>query len=160
MHEYPYIHEKGKLPRTLARIDFLSDLNPEALDGILTNSSLVEAFSGETILSEGDEAGEFYFLLKGSVQVSKEGRQIALIDQQGELLGELSALKGETRSASLTAATPCFLLKVDPKFLDELSDTERSAYHLILYRFLTELLTRRLADTSARVAELEKQLGL
>ena len=160
MHEYPYVHEKGTLPPTLARIEFLSDLNPAALDGILSNSSLVEFFAGERILSEGDDSSEFYLLLKGKVQVSKQGKQIAMIDKQGELIGELSSLKGEARSASLTAASACFLLKVNPAFLDELSDSERTAYHLILYRFLTDLLARRLAETSARVAELEQQLGL
>ena len=159
MREYAYNHEKGKLPPTLAKIEFLGEVDQEALDAILENSSLVEFDFGESILREGDSTSEFYILLKGEVQIAKDGKPVALVNRQGELLGEQAALHGGTRSASLTAASHCFLLRVDPEFLDSLSDGQRTAYELVLYRFLSELLARRLAETSARVAELEAKLG-
>lgn len=159
MREYAYHHEKGKLPPTLARINFLNEVDQEALDAILGNSALVEFEFGESILHEGDTTADFYILLKGQVQVVKEGKPVALVERQGELLGEQAALRGESRSASLTAASHCFLLKVKPEFLDSLSPQQRTAYELVLYRFLSELLARRLVETSARVAELEAKLG-
>ena len=159
MREYAYHHEKGKLPPTLAKIKFLSEVDQAALDAILNNSSLVEFEFGESILEEGDTTQEFYILLKGAVQVVKEGNPVALINKQGELLGEQASLKGESRTASLTAASHCFLLRVDPKFLENLSQGQRTAYELVLYRILTELLANRLTKTSARVAELEAKLG-
>lgn len=159
MREYAYNHEKGKLPPTLARIEFLNEVDRKALDAILNHSALVEFDFGEAIVREGDESKEFFILLKGEVQVVKEGKAVALISQQGELLGEQAALRGESRSASLTAASHCFLLKVKREFLSDLSGRQRTAYELVLYRFLCELLGRRLAETSARVAELEAKLG-
>lgn len=159
MREYAYIHEKGNLPPTLARIDFLNEVDQSALDAILGHSSLVEFEFGETIMREGDSTLEFYLLLKGEVQVSKDGKPVALANRPGELLGELAALRGENRSATLTAATRCFLLRVQPEFLDRLSDKQRAAYELVLYRFLCDLLARRLGEASARVSELESKLG-
>lgn len=159
MQEYAYNHEKGKLPPTLAKIKFLNEVDQKALNAILENSSLVECYFGETILTEGDATQEFYILLKGEVQVAKEGKPIALVNKRGELLGEQAALSGENRNATLTAASHCFLLKVDPKFLKKLSSRQRTAYELVLYRFLSELLARRLTETSARLSELEAKLG-
>lgn len=159
MREYAYNHEKGKLPPTLARIEFLNEVDQKALNAILGNSALVEFDFGETIVREGDQSREFYILLKGEVQVAKDGKPVALVSRQGDLLGEQAALQGGSRSASLTAATHCFLLKVKPEFLKDLSGRQRTAYELVLYRFLSELLARRLAETSARVSELEAKLG-
>ena len=158
MREYPYRHEKGKLPPTLAKVEFLANVDQAALDGILSHSSLVEFDGGEDILKEGEISTEFYILLKGEVEVKKGGESVATLAQSGEILGELRSLTGEARTATVSAATHCFLLKVKQNFIDGLSESERSAYYIVLYRFLAEVLAKRLEETSARLAALEKDL--
>ena len=158
MREIPYNHEKGAIPPSLRKIDFLSNIDDSALDEILNHSSILECSAGETIFHEGDTSKEFYILLKGSVQITKSGKHVAAVEASGELLGELSSLLQQERSATVTAAGHAFLLKVNPSFLYDLSDTQRTAYYAVLYRFLAKVLAERLAETSARVAELEKEL--
>ena len=158
MREIPYNHEKGAIPASLRKIDFLSHMDDSALDEILGHSSILECSAGETIFREGDVSKEFYILLKGTVQITKAGKPVAVVKAAGELLGELSSLRQQERSASVTAAGHAFLLKVDPDFLNDLSANQRTAYYAVLYRFLAKVLAERLAETSARVAELEKEL--
>ena len=157
MREFPYRHEKGKLPPTLAKIEFLGSVDQAALDGMLSHSSLVEFDRGEQILREGEISSEFYFLLKGAVEVKKEGESVAVLAQTGEMLGELRGLTGEARTATVSAATHCFLLRVKQNFIDGLSEQEKSAYYIVLYRFLAEVLAKRLEETSSKLAALEKK---
>lgn len=158
MREFPYRHEKGKLPPTLAKVEFLSNVDQAALDGMLSHSSLVEFERGEDILREGEISTEFYILLKGSVDVKKGGESVAVVAQTGEILGELRSLTREARTATVSAATHCFLLKVKQNFIDGLSEQEKSAYYIVLYRFLAEVLAKRLEETSAKLAALEKEV--
>ncbi len=156
MREIPYNHETGNLPPTLAKVPFLKSVDQPALDGILKHSSLIECDPGDVIIREGDTPEEFFVLLRGTVQVTKSGKEVAVIDSAGELIGELGVLNQEARSATVAAATHAFCLKIGSRFLEKLSDADRNAYYAVLYRFLVEVLAGRLAETSARLAELEQ----
>ncbi|WP_204042828.1 Crp/Fnr family transcriptional regulator [Acrocarpospora phusangensis] len=65
--------------------------------------------AGETLVSEGDRRDEVYLLVSGFVKIfgnTYDGRQVLLsIRTTGDLIGELAALDGEPRSATVTAAT-------------------------------------------------------
>lgn len=61
--------------------------------------------SGETLIREGDTARELFYVQSGRVSVERAGRRVAEIGP-GQWLG-FAALTGETRTATVRAATDC-----------------------------------------------------
>ena len=157
MREIPYNHEAGKLPPSLAKLDFFHRIDSGGLDEILFNSSLVEFDPGDLIIAQGDDADGLFVLLKGVVQVTIDGKPITMLDNAGELLGELAVLNKAARTATVQALGKSFCLKIDADFLNKLTLEDQGAFYLVLYRFLVEVLSERLSETSKRVVELEAQ---
>ncbi|HRI19440.1 MAG TPA: cyclic nucleotide-binding domain-containing protein [Panacibacter sp.] len=65
-----------------------------------------------TIFSKGDEGNCMYFIYKGEVLIHDNNNRLAVL-KENEIFGELSLLDSETRSASATTVTDCYLLKID-----------------------------------------------
>ena len=81
--------------------------------------------SGEQILDKDSNDRDVYFVSEGAVQVvnfSLTGREIALARlQSGSFFGELSAIDGEPRSASVVALEDCLLGSLSPQlFIDQI----------------------------------------
>ena len=159
MKEYPYHHEPGQLPPSLASIPFLTGFDETGVNQILDNTSIVECDRGDTLIREGESPEFLYILLRGQVGVYKGHEKITSLNASGELIGELGLLNNEARSASVIADSPAYCLKIDSGFMNSISDAERSGFYAIIYRFLAELLADRLATTSAKLAELEKLIS-
>ncbi|MEO5675089.1 MAG: cyclic nucleotide-binding domain-containing protein [Chitinophagales bacterium] len=70
-----------------------------------------EVVTGRLIVKEGDIGNCMYIIFRGSVRIHKADQTLALFKEK-EFFGELSLLDPETRSASATAVTDCFLLKL------------------------------------------------
>jgi len=64
---------------------------------------------GETIFSEGDEGDLIYFIKNGSILITRGDRQIANL-AIGDVLGEMSIITGEKRSATALAEEATSLL--------------------------------------------------
>lgn len=84
-------------------------------------TEFIESYKKDTsICQEGNLADSMYILLEGRVSVTKEGRYLASITEEGEAFGELSLFLQSNRTASLTAETDTKLYVVRqnnlPKF--------------------------------------------
>ncbi len=105
----------------------VSQGNANRLDGIPFLKSLTEAElrdvekrcrwrrfdEGEQILDKDSDDRDVYFVVQGGVQIvnfSMSGREIAFAQlDAGTYFGELSAIDGNPRSATVLAATNCLL---------------------------------------------------
>lgn len=58
-----------------------------------------------TVFNEGDASDSLFYLLSGSVSVTREGKQLATITQPGTFLGEMGVLRGQPRSATVVTLT-------------------------------------------------------
>ena len=58
-------------------------------------------FRSDVIIREGNKDIDFFKLIQGALFVVKGGKKIAEIVQPGEYFGEMSAITGEPRSASI-----------------------------------------------------------
>ena len=64
------------MPPSLGRVPFLLGLEPTVIDKLLGNALLLECDAGETLIIEGDDSKFFCILLKGSMDVIKDGKKI------------------------------------------------------------------------------------
>jgi len=87
-------------------------------------SQISEAFkdhkytAGETIIKQGEEGTELYFLVEGQAIASKvleEGQEETEVKdyKPGEYFGELALLYSEPRAANVKAKTDCTCVSVD-----------------------------------------------
>jgi cAMP-binding proteins - catabolite gene activator and regulatory subunit of cAMP-dependent protein kinases len=71
--------------------------------------------AGETVVKKGDRTGLLYFLIKGTVEVRKDGVLLFASSQPGTVFGELSTLLGGNHLATVVAVGPStFYMVSDP----------------------------------------------
>lgn len=81
-----------------------------------------EIEQGEIVFNEGETGDCMYIIYSGQIQIHK-GKTVLAVLGEKEVFGELSLLDAETRSASATAATDCFLFKIDQEPFYELIES-------------------------------------
>ncbi len=108
---------------TLARIELFRSLTPEQIRRLDTRCIWRRAGAKEWILDYQEDGADVFFLVSGLVRVmirSVSGRETILRDiNAGGFFGELAAIDGETRSASVLAITEATIAKMSaPTFLE------------------------------------------
>ena len=68
--------------------------------------------AGEPLCVEGDAGSSWWVVLGGNAQVTKAGTPVGSVTA-GEIVGEMSALAGEPRFATVTAATHVTAIEID-----------------------------------------------
>ncbi|MBA3647609.1 MAG: Crp/Fnr family transcriptional regulator [Chitinophagales bacterium] len=112
----------------------------------------VEVLSGFIIFKEGDIGNCMYIIFRGSVRIHKGGQTLTTFNEK-EFFGELSLLDPETRSATATAATDCFLLKLDQEPMYDLFESRPEVVQGIL-----KILCRRIRAINQKLFEMGQAL--
>ena len=113
------------LIRLQADIDWL-DFELEILQRIEKNIHWVTLNRGEVLFRQDEQPDGAYVLVSGTMNVSvlgenNEVRDVALL-RQGEIVGELSLITHEKRSATVTAVRDCELFRIDADIFDRVSE--------------------------------------
>lgn len=130
----------GELPASLA-------------DRLRASATLINVKAGKTLVSHGTMSTNVYIVLKGRLQVmlfSLGGREIILRDLgEQEMFGELAAIDGEPRSASIVALSDCRLASIDAaSFRAAVSELPEAAL------WLARRLTTQIRGLTDRIFEL------
>lgn len=158
MKESEYLHGRTDLVKKLQDFPFLKNLNSSHLLDMLQLSKLRSYDEGEVITAEGVYDSWIYVLVYGEVIVTKAGSELARFNDSGDTFGELAVLDGEARSATVSATIKTKCLAIDASFLDRLPIEEQSAFYSIFYRMLAEILSKRLRETGAELAQCKEEL--
>jgi serine/threonine protein kinase len=73
-----------------------------------------------TLIREGESGNSLFFLAKGQLKVTKQGRLLNMIGA-GECFGEMSYIRGDARQATVESLTEVVLAEVDQAALERLS---------------------------------------
>lgn len=108
---------------TLARIELFRSLAPNEITRLDTRCIWRRAHAKEWIIDYQDESTDVFFLISGVARVmirSISGRETILADvNAGAYFGELAAIDGQARSASILAVTDVTIAKMTaPVFLE------------------------------------------
>jgi CRP-like cAMP-binding protein len=120
----------------------------------------VEAFSvtpGTVVFREGDAGSWMAILAQGGVEILKkrgDGQTLVMsVEGPGRLIGEMSLVDGQERSATCVAKERCVLIAITRDHLDNIM-VEYPALAAGLMLKIMRLMSRRLRMTSGRLAEL------
>lgn len=109
--------------------------------------------AGETVLERGSESREVLFLIAGAVNIlniSLTGREVAYARlEAGDCFGELAAIDGEPRSASVVAAEPTLVAVLPSARFIELLRAQAGVTFTLLQR-----LTGMVRKGDVRIMEL------
>ena len=101
--------------------EILSEVERQA---VADRMELEEFDDGELVLSEGEQGTSMYVIVSGNVNVytvDPTGRTVLLARLgAGDFFGEVSVLSGKPRTATITAAEPTTLLRLDRGQLEEI----------------------------------------
>ncbi|MBU0484456.1 MAG: type IV-A pilus assembly ATPase PilB [Proteobacteria bacterium] len=78
-------------------------VNEESLPAYLVNPDVENYENGDYIVRQDNKDIDFFKLVNGALSVVRDGKKIAELTQPGDYFGEMSAISGEPRSASIVS---------------------------------------------------------
>jgi CRP/FNR family transcriptional regulator, cyclic AMP receptor protein len=136
-----------KLDAILGYVPLFRGLSKRQLKHLASLCEVADFMAAHTIVKEGTAGDAFYVVLKGQAKVTANGRFILRI-VPGDHFGEIAALDGGERSASVISETPMTLAIMSrPALLKALRDDTDLAF-----RLMTELarMFRRVSKDAGR----------
>lgn len=134
------------------------DLDEEALGRLVEMGQIMDLAAGELLIGEGEVADAMYVLLDGELEVTKRSGTaeipLALVGP-GALQGEIAALEGGRRLASVRATGPAEVLRIPIDSMRELLATGPDVALAII-----RTATARLRSMESMLREREKLAGL
>jgi CRP-like cAMP-binding protein len=138
-------------------IPMLSPFSERDLKGLLKLSRMIKYAPGDKIIEEGQLDDRIYFLIRGEVQVEKQGEAIGVLRRTGDLFGEMGVIDGSPRSATIISIDDAVCLVVDVSYMDRLKGHEKTAFTAVLYRLFAEILCNRLRQMDDRIIALNEE---
>jgi type IV pilus assembly protein PilB len=75
----------------------------DSLPAYLVNPDVESYEDGDQIIREGNTDIDFFKLIRGALSVIKGGKKIAELTEPGEYFGEMAAISGEQRTATIVS---------------------------------------------------------
>ena len=100
----------------LARMPLFAGLESESLEELKQVAQPRRTSAEEIVVRQGEPGDWVYLIVSGQLEVTVEdggGRRTLATMTSGELFGEISAVDGQPRSATVTALAPSDLLAID-----------------------------------------------
>jgi CRP-like cAMP-binding protein len=162
MIESKYLKDNAENIQKLMGIPVLRNFETKSLGKLLKLSKIREYEDGEVIIREGDQDPWLYFLLSGKIRISKETHEIGIIDQKGEIFGEMRIIDSRYRSATVAAVGRTVCFAIDTSGHDRISaqtlDIDKMEFLLMLYRIFAEYMSIRLRETDAELVAAKKKI--
>jgi hypothetical protein len=103
---------QGSRLALLRSLPIFAPLPVPSLERVASRLIPIEAPSGTEIVRQGDPGDRFYILESGRVNVSKNGRKVATLEE-GDFFGEIALLREIPRTATVTALTDTILYALE-----------------------------------------------
>lgn len=159
MQESPYLTGNEFLAEKLQRLPFLRSVSEKYIQDILRLSKIRKFDDGETITEEKSYDNWVYILFSGAVKIEKDGKEITRLYEVGNTFGELAAIDGKARSASVKAIGPTVCLAIDTSFMNEMAEPiEQALFVSVLYKLFAEVIAQHLRSTNEELVRVRSEL--
>lgn len=149
-------------PELLRRFPFFADFSHDELKQLAMLGEEQQFYPEQLLFIEGEHASQFYFLVKGEVDVT-----LTLGDQEmvftplstipaGELLGWSALIEPRMYTSSAQALKPCRVIAFDGVKLERLA-AANPHFCSILMKKVAQTISRRLKDTRTQLLSLVAQ---
>ncbi|RJQ85680.1 MAG: cyclic nucleotide-binding domain-containing protein [Desulfobacteraceae bacterium] len=160
MLETTFLDNNARIMESLRKIPVLESFEEQELNRLLQMSKIRRYRSGECIVQEGRSDTWLFFLMYGRVRITKEGKEVTTLSRKGEVFGEMGAMDSSRRSASAHAVTDAVCLATDMFYVEKLTGKEKIAFGYVFYRLMSEILSRRLRQTTEALVKAKGRINL
>ena len=150
-NETKIINDSEKF-NALKRLPFFADFSDVEIWEVIRISEWAKFLSGRTLVKEGDFGASFFVLMKGRVDVAKNGKHLTTLEK-GDCFGEMAYIdksKAE-RSASVVSAMPVMLMKIKSETLEQASSSLQVHFNRAFLKVLVQRLTQANAALASKV---------
>jgi serine/threonine protein kinase/CRP-like cAMP-binding protein len=142
------LYKERVIATLLAKSEVFGVLTPRSRSALLERLEPVKWAHGELIIEEGARDGAFYLVKSGEVEVFTQKNGYVLLSKlkAGDFFGEIAALTGQPRTASVRALCPVEGLRLSAEHLKQLLDDNPD-----MARVLVRRVKQREAETALRV---------
>ena len=158
MKESPYLDGRDDLLPKMTALPSLAGFNEKYLRQIMQLSKVRQYEIGEIIIKQNQIDSWIYILISGAVRVERDGEVLGRLKRVGDLFGEMGVINSEPRSASVIADKQTICLAMDASVFDRQSPEDQLAFNALFYRLFSEVLSRRLRETSEELAKLKTEM--
>ncbi len=160
MLETTFLENNAAMLESLKTIGVLEPFDDQELNKLLEMSKIRKFRAGECIMEEGQSDTWLYFLMYGQIRISKKKKEVAKLTRKGEVFGEMGAIDSSRRSASAHAITDVVCMATDIFYMEKLTGPEKQAFGFVFYRLMTEILSRRLRQTTDALIQAKGRVNL
>jgi CRP/FNR family cyclic AMP-dependent transcriptional regulator len=107
----------------LSGVPLFADLPKRHLQRLAREADELTFAPGEQIVREGSLGETLFVVMEGRAKVTRNGRRVGEV-LPGDFFGELSAIDGGPRTASITAVTPVRVVRLFRRTLRKLLEDE------------------------------------
>jgi cAMP-dependent protein kinase regulator len=138
--------EREQEEKELEASKLFTSFEQQALERILSSTSLRTYHEGDIIVTEGEEGSSLFLIVSGEVKVytrGQRGEHIPLAELgPGDFFGEVSLLTGRPRTATITAKSQVAAIELTKTDVDSISSD-----HPAVQSVLEDFYERRAHDT-------------
>ena len=142
----------------LARVRSFSHLGKEKLKLLVELGEYREFSQGSTILSEGEENQDLFFLLKGTVSVYSGGKFICRYGRAGDLFGEMSVVSEGVVSATVVTNDNVEALVFDGNIVGGFKSSNEHELVTVFYKLFSLSLLEKLRLTTLKARMFEEAI--
>jgi CRP/FNR family transcriptional regulator, cyclic AMP receptor protein len=103
----------------IKRAPLFADCSHSELEQIAQIADEIDLAEGKALTREGEPGREFFVLLEGEADVSRDGQSINKLGP-GDFFGEIALVEDVPRTATVTATTPVRVLVVTDRAFQQL----------------------------------------
>ena len=126
---------------SLRRAPLFAELSKRELESLAKGTEDLEVDAGKVLCREGEPAMEFFVIIDGEVEVTRDGRPIRTL-RSGDFFGEIALLEDLPRTATVTATTPLrFFVLTRQSFwglVDRSPEVERKLLRTLARRLVSD----------------------
>jgi CRP/FNR family transcriptional regulator, cyclic AMP receptor protein len=142
-------------PESLQKYSLFGGLEPEQI-GLILPLMVLETFGpDEFIITEGKPNDKIYFLIEGTVAVTKNNISLSRFGE-GEEFGEIEVLDVMPSAASIKTITNVKVMSISNKALRDIYKIDIKIFSLIIMNLARDL-SRRLRKMDDKIAAVVKE---
>jgi CRP/FNR family transcriptional regulator, cyclic AMP receptor protein len=154
IHNFWY-HNPMVNPESLQKYSLFGGLEPEQIGKILPLMVLETFGPDEYIITEGKPNDKIYFLIEGTVAVTKNNINLSRFGE-GEEFGEIEVLDVMSSVASIKTVSNVKLMSISNKALRDIYKLDIKIFSLIIMNLARDL-SRRLRKMDEKLAAVAKE---
>ena len=153
------LRDNDELIRKMMQIPALKSFGDAEITALLQMSRVRHFDAGDLIFAEGVKGRRVYYLISGKVKITKGQRELMILQRTGDVFGEIGAIEGGARTASVVALGKTVCVELDISGLESRAGENLHLFRYMVFRGFSEILAYRLRVTTEELVALRNEVS-